>query len=146
MKSAKTTRRALLKSAGAAAAAAAAAPLAFAALPEDSSCFDNSNPLTDANIRPVLAVWLLITTNPQWNATTWTSSAIGPKVNLDPACVDQITAKYAQYAQHFDAVRQAWGELTTAFDYSGGPGCPTTVDPITALAKTAPMAKSQKKH
>jgi hypothetical protein len=145
------SRRTMLKTATAAAVAAtlgSAENAAAAAGPIYYGKQAGQTPLNATNIFPLLAGWLLLTTNGP--AETVDKTTLSRVANIDPRSADVILSKYtdAQYQASFAKVRTAFGELAvlfaTALPYSGGQ-CPEkalTIAPVASL----PCTKSAQKH
>ncbi|MBB5337837.1 hypothetical protein [Tunturiibacter gelidoferens] len=95
-------------------------------------------PLDATNVYPLLAAWLLLTTNGP--ADTVKAATITSVANLDPRSTAAILAVYEdkKYAQSFSKVRFAFSTLAKQFansrPYSGGQ-CPDSANTIAPVAK-----------
>ncbi len=146
------SRRELIQAAAAVAALGTAAPvLGKATPPPDKICYGkkdpqkNIYPVDDTNIYPLLAVWLLLTTNPTF-VTNPDFNAIAEAVNLQPACVKAIFA----HAQNQNTAKSFADVRTEFYDYVHAegdyvpPGCPTNPGVITKIAMCAGVAVDRK--
>jgi hypothetical protein len=94
-------------------------------------------PLDASTVYPLLAAWLLLTTNGP--ASTVQKATISRVANIDPRSVDVILQQYNKYPQSFSDVRTALGVIAAAFasgpPYSGGqcPEVPETIGPVAGL-------------
>jgi hypothetical protein len=135
----KTTRRVMLKAATAATLGAVLEPLAEGqpSAPLDYGKGAGQAHLDSTNVFPLLAAWLLLTTNGP--ADTVDEATIASVANISGASAKTIFNQYNNNQQAFSTVRQAFGEVAKSFatsaPYSGGQ-CPekaATVKPIAAL-------------
>lgn len=145
------SRRAMLRTATAAAVAAALGSTESAAATAGPIYYGKQagqTPLDASNIFPLLAAWLLLTTNGP--AETVDMTKLSQVANVDPRSAAVILAKYtdSQNQTAFATVRAAFGDLAASFanslPYSGGQ-CPEkalTIAPVASL----PCSKAAQKH
>jgi hypothetical protein len=131
----------------------AASPLALDAAPSPFCYGDPTSgkvELTEDTVYPLLAVWLLIATNPDFTPATNTGSeynvfrnSVARATNLTPACVDTILSVYYANKPMFANVQLKYVELiknnfAAASFYSGGhcPGTTTTITHIVRLGSS----------
>jgi hypothetical protein len=145
------SRRAMLKTATAAAVGMALGPQVNAATvsPIYYGKLKGQTPLDASNVYPLLAAWILLTTNGP--AETVDKTTISQVANIDPRSVDVIYGKYtldAKTQAAFNTVRTAFGDLAAFFanslPYSNGqcPDAAATVAPVASL----PCTKAARKH
>jgi hypothetical protein len=104
--------------------------------------------LDSSNVFPLLAAWILLTTNGP--AETVDQATIASVANISGNSAQVIWNQYSQNQQAFSTVRQAFGTIAKSFanaaPYSGGQ-CPekaATVKPIAALRGS--ITPSNKPH
>jgi hypothetical protein len=135
-----TSRRTVLKTATAAAIGLILDPLAKATpttTPIDYGQGSGQTHLDSTNLFPLLAAWLLLTTNGP--AETVDPARIASVANISAASAQGIWNQYHNNQASFSKVRGAFGTLAKAFataaPYSGGqcPEAAATIAPVAAL-------------
>lgn len=152
-KSTGSSRRSLLKTATLAAVTMMLDPLLEAQPgrpPVDYGKGAGQTHLDSTNLFPLLAAWVLLTTNGP--AETTDVATIASASNISSASAQIIFKKFTDHRQEFSTVRTAFGELATAFatapPYSGGQ-CPeraATITPIASLLGPTPSPARTRKR
>lgn len=99
----------------------------------------DSRPLSDANMGPLLIVWLWIVSNPDWQNVRISDplSADGVrlanKLNLTLPTVLAIRNRILSDPGSFQGVSAEFQTLAGIASYPVGPTCPGSIDPLLAL-------------
>ena len=152
-KSTGTSRRSLLKTATLAVVTMMLDPLSEAQPsrpPVDYGKGTGQTHLDSTNLFPLLAAWVLLTTNGP--TETIDPVTIASVANISTASAQLVFSKFQSHQQEFSTVRTAFGELAKAFattqPYSGGQ-CPdkaVTIAPIASLPCSTPGPARTPKH
>jgi hypothetical protein len=139
------SRRKILQSGGAAALLLGTNPLGLEGAqstppPVNYGSGDGKTPLVPETIFPLLAAWLLMTTNGPFNVDAALLSCVA---NLHPTTANRLKTLYDENAKAFDPVNTLFETIAKEFSggiepYSGGqcPKYPDTVTPVAALYGT----------
>jgi hypothetical protein len=138
------SRRKLIQGAAALTLAATTRTLATTTAGSPPFCYGNQDeathtqPLDDINIYPLLAVWLLLTTNSEWHkpGQELDLAKIASSLNLQQKCVKDLFAMAGktENVEAFAAVRHQFNVYAKDQALYTGAGCPQLPSTITKIS------------